>query len=82
MCLQASDFTKRSAGSPGNIEEVPVRGGRLQLLVPPACSNVAGAVARLLDLASAGHLPVPAHEATLLRLQADLFDKGIGVRSK
>lgn len=79
--MQADDATKQSAGSPGNIEEVPVRGGRLQLLVPTACSNVVGAVANLLELSRAGDLSVPAHEAILLRLHADLVDKGIGVRS-
>lgn len=82
MSLQASGFTRQSNGSPGDIEEVAVRGGRLQLLVPRACSNVLAAVSNLLELSAAADLSVVPHEAVLQRLHADMLAKGIGVHGK
>lgn len=52
------------------MEEVPVRGGRLQLLLPSACSNVLPAVSNLLH-----HTTAAPHQAVLQRLHADLLAK-------
>jgi hypothetical protein len=77
--LQASEYTRPVSESRGDIEEVAVRGGRLQLLVPSACSNVRAAVSNLVQLAAAGDLLITPHEDVLQRMHADILTRGIDV---
>jgi hypothetical protein len=78
--VQASQSIHSANGSPGNMDEVAVRGGRLQLLVPSVCSNVGAAVSNLMELSAAGDLHT-VHTAVLQRLHADLLSKGVDADS-
>jgi hypothetical protein len=79
--VQATEITRPVSESPGDIEEVAVRGGRLQLLVPSACSNVRAAVSNLVELSAGSHLLTASHEAVLQRMHTDILSRSIGIHN-
>jgi hypothetical protein len=77
--VQATEITRPVSESPGDIEEVVVRGGRLQLLVPSACSNVRAAVSNLVELSTGRNLITSSHEAVLQRMHADILSRSMRI---